>query len=93
VAKEIAKAIFLNNPEMIYKAYSKMLRRGNACAFQVLADRAFGKLKESISHEISPFRDMSDDQLRERLAQLKKELGVTSTPELLPPVDDGSKPN
>ena len=47
IAKEVAQAIFLNNPEMIYKAFCKILRRGNAYAFQVLADRAFGKLKET----------------------------------------------
>jgi hypothetical protein len=96
VAKEIAKAIFLNNPEMIYKAYSKMLRRGNAYAFQVLADRAFGKLKESIRHEVSPYRDLSDEQLHERIAQLKKELGwPASEPAVLPPADADSetKPN
>ena len=58
IAKEIAQAIFLNNPEMIYKAYSKMLRKGNAYAFQVLSDRAFGKLKETIQAEISPYREL-----------------------------------
>ena len=33
IAKEVAQAIFLNNPEMIYKAFCKILKRGNAYAF------------------------------------------------------------
>jgi hypothetical protein len=52
IAKEIAQAIFLNNADMIYAAYTKMLRKGNAYSFQVLSERAFGKLKESIQHEV-----------------------------------------
>src|SRR6516164_1639493 len=39
VAKEIAKAIFENNPDMVYKAFAKAIAKGNAYAFQVLADR------------------------------------------------------
>ena len=53
-------------------------------------------LKESISHEISPYRDLSDEQLRERIAQLEKELGLSaSEPAVLPPADSDSetKPN
>jgi len=93
IAKEIAQAIFLNNPEMIYKAYTKMLRKGNAYAFQVLSDRAFGKLKERHELEVGPYREMSDDELRERIAQLERELGISSlAPELLPPSSD-LKPN
>ena len=62
-----------------------MLRRANAYAFQVLADRAFPKLKESMSHGISTFRDMSDDQVHDRIAGLEKQLGlVASEPQVLP---------
>lgn len=85
VAKEIAKAIFLNNSEMIYKAYCKMLKRGNAYAFQVLSDRAFGKLKEHYEVEAGPFRDLTDDELRERIAKLEEQLGVL--PEHIEPKD------
>jgi hypothetical protein len=90
VAKEIAQAIFLNNPEMIYKAYSKMLRKGNAYAFQVLSDRAFGKLKETIQAEISPFREYTDEELQKRLHELEQQLGYVK---VLPPADDAPKPN
>ena len=93
LAKEIAEAVFLNNPEMIYRAYCKMLRKGSAYAFQVLADRAFGKLKESIQHEISPYREMSEEDLLDRIAELERELGIpSSAPKVLPPVSE-AKPN
>ena len=91
LAKEIAEAVFLNNPEMIYRAYCKMLRKGSAYAFQVLADRAFGKLKESIQHEVRPYAEQTDEQIRERIRELERELGITSAPEALPPAPE--KPN
>jgi hypothetical protein len=89
IAKEIAQAIFLNNPEMIYKAYTKMLRRGNAYAFQVLSDRAFGKLKETVHAEISPYREYTDEELQKRLRELEQQLGYVK---VLPP-SDAPKPN
>ena len=93
LAKEIAEAVFLNNPEMIYRAYCKMLRKGSAYAFQVLADRAFGKLKESIQHEISPYQELSDEELCRRIDELERALGISSSaPELLPPESE-AKPN
>lgn len=73
VAKEIAQAIFLNNAEMIYKAYSKMLGRGNAYAFQVLADRAFGKLKETYE-EIHPYKNVSEEDMLKRIAEAEQKL-------------------
>jgi hypothetical protein len=48
IASEIAQAVFAENPELIYKAFAKALSKGNAYAFQVVADRAFGKLKEKV---------------------------------------------
>ncbi len=85
LAAEIAKAIFENNPELIYKAYAKAVAKGSAYAYQVLAERAYGKLKESIQHEISPYRDVSDEDLLGRVRELERELGISSSaPELLP---------
>jgi hypothetical protein len=88
LAKEIAEAVFLNNPEMIYRAYCKMLRKGSAYAFQVLADRAFGRLRESIQHEVRPYADQTDEQIRERIRELERELGIASAPEALPPASE-----
>lgn len=50
IAAEIARAIFENDSEAIYRAFAKGLRSGNAYAFSVLADRGFGKLKEKVEH-------------------------------------------
>ena len=76
VAKEIAKAIFENNPDMVYKAFAKAIAKGNAYAFQVLADRGYGKLKEQHQVEVGPYRDLSDDELRDRIAKLQEQLGL-----------------
>lgn len=65
LAKEIAQAIFSQNGEAIYKAYSKALFKGNAYAFDVIACRAFGKLKEKVEHSV-------DESLLQRLAEGRK---------------------
>jgi hypothetical protein len=90
IAKEIAQAIFANNADMIYAAYTKMLRKGNAYAYQVLSDRAFGKLKETIHAEVSPYREYTDEELQKRLHELEQKLGYVK---VLPPSDDTPKPN
>jgi hypothetical protein len=46
-AKDIAQAIFENDAEAIYTAFARALRNGGAYAFSVLADRAYGKIKET----------------------------------------------
>lgn len=67
VAHEIARAIFENDSEAIYKAFAKTLRGGNAYSFNVLADRAFGKLKEKVEHS-------GDDVLLAALALGRKRI-------------------
>ena len=95
LAAEIARAIFENNGPAIYAAFSKALRKGDAYAFKELADRAFGRLKETHQHEISPYKDMSDEDLVKRVKQLERELVGSSTARELPPADESSdsKPN
>lgn len=75
VAQEIAQAIFTKNPELIYQAFSKMLGKGNAYAFQVLSDRAFGKLKETkeVTHRHG---DIPDSDLQARIDKLMQDLGL-----------------
>ena len=78
VANIIARAVFENNKEQLYDAFLKAALKGNAYAFQQLADRAYGKLKERV--EISPgeeFREMSSEALSERVKQLEAKLGIT----------------
>ena len=72
LAAKIARAIFENDGPAIYAAYSKMLRKGSAYCFQVLSDRAFGKQKERHKVEVGPYREMTDDELRQRIAQLQR---------------------
>jgi hypothetical protein len=94
LASQLARAIFENNPQLVYEAFLKAIAKGNAYAFQVLADRAYGKLKETIHAEISPYHDLSEAELREKIAKLEQELGVP--PKDLPAHienDDAPKPN
>jgi hypothetical protein len=91
VAAEIARAVFTNNAEALYKAYLKAALKGNAYAFKELADRAFGKLKERHEVEVGPYRDMTEAEVLERIHQLEQKLGYT--PQILPPVSDDPKPN
>ena len=48
VASEISRAIFEENPEAIYKAQGKRIMKGDPYAFKEHAERAYGKLKESV---------------------------------------------
>jgi hypothetical protein len=66
VASEIAQATFLDNPELIYEAFLKVLRKGSPYGFQVLADRAFGRLKETHAIEHNPYKDLSNEELEAR---------------------------
>ena len=63
-AAEIAQAVFEKNPQAIYAAMLKVLKRGDPRAFAVLADRAFGKLREQVemTHE-DPFAGRTVEEL------------------------------
>src|SRR5271154_90024 len=77
VASEIAKAVFSQNPEMIYQAFLKALKKGNAHAFQVLADRAYGKIKKT--REVAQrFEDLSDVDLQREIDSLLARLGLAA---------------
>ena len=43
VASEIAQAVFENNPEVIYQAMLKALKKGTPRVFTALAERAYGR--------------------------------------------------
>lgn len=88
MAADISKAIFENNPELIYKAYSRALAKGQAFAFQVLADRAYGKMKETIEHVDA---EVSDSGLEERVAQLERELYPAVFPTVAREADEAAR--
>jgi len=76
VAREIARAVFENNREALYNAFADAALKGNAYAFQQLADRAYGKLKERVEFEVSEYREVSEKAIIERIAQLEGQLGI-----------------
>lgn len=49
-AADIARRVWEQNQEHIYNAYAKALLSGSPYAFDVLASRAYGKLKQGIIH-------------------------------------------
>lgn len=83
VARDIAQKIFENNPEAVYAALGKALLKGNAYAFEKLAERAYGKLiekKELTGANGGPLemREVSDGDLSQRIIELERELGLAS---------------
>lgn len=64
-AADISRKAFENNEEQIYLAVVKALMSGSPYAYDVHANRAFGKLKEKIEHSAS-------DELVKRLMEGRK---------------------
>jgi hypothetical protein len=76
LAQEIARAIFEQDGQAIFNAFRKILRKGSPYGFQVLSDRAYGKLKERVEVDTSPYREMSEAAILTRIAELEKQLGI-----------------
>jgi hypothetical protein len=75
IAQLIAQAVFENNQAEAYAAFSKAIRTGNAYVFKELAERAYGKLKES--KEVTHIhQDVADADLDKRIADLERDLGL-----------------
>jgi len=83
---EIAKACFEHNAEALYEAFSKDLLqdllRGNVYAFKELADRAFGKLKETHQVDVSPYKDVPAEDLAKEIKRLEVQLGYAKPEKL-----------
>jgi hypothetical protein len=97
LSAEIARALFEQDAAAIFTAFRKVLRKGSPYAFQVLSDRAFGKLKERVELDSSAFAGVSDEDLIKRVRELEQKLGYAPSqlpslpsPIILPPED---KPN
>ena len=75
IAKQIARAVFENNREALYQAFANAALKRNA-AFQQLADRAYGKLKERVEYEVSEYREVSEKAIIEGIRQLEAQLGI-----------------
>jgi hypothetical protein len=79
ISQEIARQVFENNPELLYKAYVKALAKGQAFAFQVLSDRAYGKLVEKrivADGGQQDFAGEDESSLNERIARIEQDLGL-----------------
>lgn len=53
LSAEIGKAVFEHNPELIYRAMLKALKKGNARTFAILAERAYGKVTASVEIDVN----------------------------------------
>lgn len=73
---QIARAVFENNAEAIYRGLARRLIKGDARVFKVLADRAYGKVKEQVQFGVGDdLSAMSTAELNTRIAELKASLG------------------
>jgi hypothetical protein len=88
VTAEIARAVFENNSEAIYNAMLRALLKGNPRVFAVLADRAYGRVKQQIEVDDGSqaiierleaawrreVRALSDEELQRQLSILEAQL-------------------
>jgi len=71
LAAEVAKLVFEGlDQKQTAKAWAKAIQK-NPKMFQVLADRAYGRVKHTVEAEID-LRSLSDEELEARLAELQK---------------------
>jgi hypothetical protein len=70
LSAEIARAVFEQNPELIYRAMLKALRKGNARTFAILAERGYGKLTTRVETDMD-----ASIHLAERIERARKRIG------------------
>jgi hypothetical protein len=76
ISVEIARAVFENNPQAIYQGMVRALKKGDARVFKVLADRAYGKVKEQVEFgSDDDLSAMSNAELNAHIAKLTANLG------------------
>lgn len=68
ISAEVARAVFEHNAEAIYRAMARRLIKGDVRAFKVLAEGAYGKVKEHVELELST------EGLAERLQAARQRL-------------------
>jgi len=76
-AADISRAAFENNKEVLYQQAVKSLMSGSPYAWDVHANRAYGKLKETkeLTHK---YEEVADADLNKRIAELERELGLAA---------------
>jgi hypothetical protein len=97
LASEIARCIFEQDGPAIFESFRKILRKGSPYRYQVLADRAYGRLKETRTIEHAPYQDVSTPDFEAHIREFEDKLTaslvvrgytITKPPQLLPPADD-----
>src|SRR6266496_5524032 len=91
ISVEIARAVFENDPEAIYRGMLRRLKKGDARVFKVLADRAYGKVKDQLEVDVSKsiveqlqagrrraLEGLSEAELRDRIETLQRQLALKS---------------
>ena len=76
LSAEIAQAVFENNRDAIYQAMARELCKGNPATFKVLADRAYGTVKQTLELQQS-YEQIEDADLEERIRELERKLGLS----------------
>ena len=66
ISAEIARAVFEQNPEAIYRAMLKALKKGNARTFAILAERAYGKVTTAVEMNVNASISLADRLERAR---------------------------
>ena len=76
LSREIARAVFENNPDAIYRAMTRAILQGSAYAFKEVADRGYGKVQNSIevTGQDGGLADLSNEELDRRINQLLAKL-------------------
>ena len=82
LASEIAQAVFENNPNAIYEAMLRALKKGDPRVFVVLADRAYGKVKEQVEVEFSGSLAEQIHAARMRLSEGEQHNNAEASPNL-----------
>jgi len=86
ISAEIARAVFENNAEAIYQAMARRLMKGDVRAFKILAERAYGKVKEHVELELTTEgvaerlqtarQRLSEVEFARRAKEPNKQLGI-----------------
>ena len=73
VAAHLARTVIEENREAIYEGLSKAAMTGNAYVFKELAERGYGKMKESLEITRNTVKDADIDK---RITELLRDLGL-----------------
>ena len=77
VAAWLCRKVIEENLRTTYKGLAKQLGKGNGYVLNVMADRGYGKLKET-KEVFHKYQEMADKDLDERIADILRETGLAA---------------